>query len=70
MDKKSLSVDTEDKILDAEETLGDVTIEPIYVEKESIDFYFGYDYFNKEVDFVIEGDDKKSGEIIDNNFDQ
>ena len=26
--------------------------------------------FNKEVDFVIEGDDKKSGEIIDNNFDQ
>ena len=51
MDKKSLSVDTEDKILDAEETLGDVTIEPIYVEKESIDFYFGYDYFNKEVDF-------------------
>lgn len=49
--ESSLTVDTKDKILDAEKALDDVTIAVGTEILDTGDFYFGYDYFKKDIDF-------------------
>jgi len=50
LDKESLTVETEDKILDAEE-IDIITVSPSTSDLKLEDLYFGYDFFESEIDF-------------------
>ena len=50
LDKESLTVETEDEILEAEE-IDVITVTPEKTDLELEDLYFGYDFFESEIDF-------------------